>query len=110
SADKVFEDLPDLKIESEMLTLAKHIIETKSGDFDPRDFDDRYDQALAELVKAKMEGRAIERPEPPKETKVVSLMDALRKSAKSASKPAPKKARSGKRKKATTGERRRKAG
>jgi len=107
-ADEVFDDLPDIKIEGEMLDLAKHIIKTMSGKFDPRDFDDRYDEALAELVKAKIEGREIKAPKPAKEAKVVSLMDALRKSAKAAGKPAQKK-RPQKRKKSEP-ERRRKAG
>jgi len=108
-AETVFEDLPDLKIESEMLDLARYIIETKQGDFDPRAFDDRYDQALAELVKAKLEGREIELPKPPKETKVVNLMDALRRSAEASGGKAPKKARADKTKK-TASARRRKAG
>jgi DNA end-binding protein Ku len=81
AAADVFDDLPDVKIEGEMLELAKHIIATKGGDFDPRDFDDRYDLALAELVKAKAEGREIKVPKAPKEPKVASLMDALRRSA-----------------------------
>src|SRR3546814_4199000 len=81
SAEEAFEDLPELKIKGEMLDLAKHIIETKAGAFDPRSFDDRYDQALAELVRAKMEGREIKAPTRPTEEKVVSLMDALRRSA-----------------------------
>ena len=82
SAAEVFDDLPDVEIEGEMLDLARHIIDTKMGKFDPRDFDDRYDTAVAELVKAKIEGREIKAPKPPKETKVTSLMDALRESAK----------------------------
>ncbi|MFC6490075.1 Ku protein [Nitratireductor sp. GCM10026969] len=98
-AAEIFDELPDFKIEGEMLDLAKHIIDTKAGDFDPRAFDDRYDQALAELIRAKMEGREIKAPKPPKETKVVNLMDALRESA-AASEKAAKKARGGKRKKA----------
>jgi DNA end-binding protein Ku len=105
-----------MKIKGEMLDLAKHIIETKAGDFDPRSFDDRYDQALAGLVKAKMEGLEIKPPKRPKETKVVNLMDALRRSAEAsgkttrkASKKATRKARPDKRKKAAP-ERRRKAG
>ncbi|MCT7374244.1 Ku protein [Chelativorans salis] len=105
SAEEVFEDLPDMKIEGEMLDLAKHIIETKAGDFDPRTFDDRYDQALAELVKAKMEGREIKAPKRPKETKVVNLMDALRESAKAA-KTEQKKPSTARRKKAEPAQRR----
>ncbi|MDZ5698109.1 Ku protein [Chelativorans sp. M5D2P16] len=104
-AAEIFDELPDFKIEGEMLDLAKHIIDTKAGDFDPRAFDDRYDQALAELIRAKMEGREIKAPKPPKETKVVNLMDALRESA-AASEKAAKKARGGKRKKAEPAQRR----
>lgn len=110
SAADMFDDLPELKIEGEMLDLAKHIIDTKSGEFDPRDFDDRYDQALAELVKAKMEGRELKLPKPPKETKVVSLMDALRESAKASKKAPKKKAGANQRKKTASSAQRRKAG
>lgn len=81
-AEEVFADLTEFAIEGEMLDLAKHIIATKAGEFDPRAFDDRYDKALAELVKAKIEGRKIEPPKRPKETKVTNLLDALRESAK----------------------------
>ena len=106
SAADAFDDLPDVKIQGEMLDLAKHIIGTKAGNFDPREFDDRYDQALAELVKAKMEGREIKAPKPQPEPKVTSLMDALRESAKAAGKGAPKKTASGSRKKAEAAQRR----
>lgn len=85
-AEEVFEELPELKIKGEMLELAEHIIDTKSGEFDPAAFDDRYDAALAELVKAKMEGRKIEAPKRAKQGNVVSLMDALRESARAAGK------------------------
>jgi DNA end-binding protein Ku len=101
SATDAFDDLPEVKVEGEMLDLAKHIIETKAGRFDPREFDDRYDQALAELVKAKIEGREIKAPKPKPEPKVTSLMDALRESARAAgkgAKKAGKKAASGSRK------------
>lgn len=81
-AEEVFDDLPKPKLEKEMLELAGHIIETKKGKFDPAAFDDRYEQALADLVKAKIEGRKIRKPKPPKETKASDLLDALRRSAK----------------------------
>src|SRR3546814_11034367 len=81
SAEEAFEDLPELKIKGEMLDLAKHIIETKAGAFDPRSFDDRYDQALAELVRAKMEGREIKAPTRPNAEQLVSLLHPLRRSA-----------------------------
>jgi DNA end-binding protein Ku len=64
-----------------MLDLALHIIKKKAGRFDPTTFDDRYDAALVELVKAKMEGRKITPPKAPEPTKPSDLMEALRQSA-----------------------------
>ncbi|WP_183939573.1 Ku protein [Rhizobium paranaense] len=81
SADKAFEDIPDIKIKGEMLDLAKHIITTKSGTFDAQTFDDRYEAALTELIKAKLEGRKITVRKERKPEKVVDLMEALRQSA-----------------------------
>jgi DNA end-binding protein Ku len=73
-----------------MLDLARHIIETRMGTFDPAAFDDRYDAALAELVRAKAEGRTIEAPKPAARGKVVDLMEALRRSAEASGKETPR--------------------
>ena len=81
SAADAFSDVPKLRIKGEMLQLAEHIIKTKSGAFDPKAFHDRYDAALAELVKAKIEGREIERPKPQKVVTADGLLEALRESA-----------------------------
>jgi DNA end-binding protein Ku len=64
-----FSALPGTKADDEMLDLALHIIKKKAGRFDPTKFDDRYDAALLELVKAKMEGRKITRPKALEPTK-----------------------------------------
>jgi DNA end-binding protein Ku len=80
-AEEVFSDLPDLKLKEEMLELATHIIDTKKGKFDPGSFDDRYEEALAEMVRAKIEGREIRKRPEPKETKPSDLLEALRLSA-----------------------------
>jgi DNA end-binding protein Ku len=85
-AEAAFAGVPDLKIRGEMLDLAKHIINTKAGEFDPAGFDDRYDAALAELMRAKIEGRPIEKPKRRREGKVIDLMKALRESAAAAGK------------------------
>ncbi|UZF95652.1 non-homologous end joining protein Ku [Bosea sp. NBC_00550] len=90
SAEEAFSDIPKIKIEGEMLELAEHIIKTKAGEFDPKNFDDRYEAALAELVKAKIEGRKIRPPKRQEPSKVVNLLDALRQSAKTNDKPAAK--------------------
>ncbi len=87
SADEAFSGIPELKIEGEMLDLAKHIIETKRGTLEPNAFHDRYEAALAELVKAKLEGRPLPRPKQPAPTKVTDLLSALRRSAAASDKP-----------------------
>jgi DNA end-binding protein Ku len=84
AAEKAFSDIRDIKIEGEMLELAEHIISTKRGAFDPSAFDDRYEAALADLVRAKVEGHPLPRRKPAKQEKVVDLMAALRESAKAA--------------------------
>lgn len=81
SSLEAFDDLPDLKIEGEMLDLARHIINTKKGLFDARTFDDRYDAAVAELVRAKIEGRALPKKNAPTPSKPSDLLHALRESA-----------------------------
>lgn len=81
SSQEAFEELPDLKIEGEMLELAEHIIGTKKGSFDASAFDDRYEAAVAELVKAKIEGRALPKKKAPTASKPSDLLQALRESA-----------------------------
>jgi DNA end-binding protein Ku len=81
SSQKAFEDMPKMKIEGEMLDLAKHIIGTKRGEFDPTTFDDRYETALAELVKAKIEGKALPKRRQVEVSKPNDLLAALRESA-----------------------------
>jgi DNA end-binding protein Ku len=90
SAKEAFDDIPDTKIEGEMLDLAKHIINTKKGSFDAKTFDDRYDAAVAELVKAKIEGRALPKKKALPPSKQSDLLQALRQSA---GVPAPQKSK-----------------
>ncbi|MCD7109247.1 Ku protein [Rhizobium sp. DKSPLA3] len=80
SAKTAFKSVPEIEFDEEMLELAGHIIGTKSGTFDPESYTDRYNDALAELVKAKIEGRTIEKKAPPKHDNVVDLKEALRQS------------------------------
>ncbi|RCS25932.1 Ku protein [Phyllobacterium salinisoli] len=81
SAKEAFDEVPEIRIKGEMLDLAKHIIGTKKGKFNPSEYDDRYETALSELVKAKMEGRPVEARKERPAAKVVDLMQALRESA-----------------------------
>ncbi|QEL27214.1 Ku protein (plasmid) [Bosea sp. F3-2] len=93
SASDAFEDIPKLKIQKEMIDLAKHIIDSKRGEFDPATFDDRYEAAVAELVKAKLAGKTITAPKKVEPPKVGNLMEALRASAKQGGRPPPPKRR-----------------
>jgi len=79
-----FEDIPEIKLPAEMRQLASHIIDTKSGKFDPKKFEDHYETALVELLRRKQAGRVIEpiRDAEPQERQVINLMDALRASLK----------------------------
>jgi DNA end-binding protein Ku len=60
--------------------LASHIVETKSGHFNPEEFEDHYEDALKELLKKKQAGEKIEVPRERAPAKVINLMDALRRS------------------------------
>ncbi len=78
-AKPYFEDLPEMKLPDEMVKLAEHILETKAGHFDPAEFEDRYENAVVEMLKAKQVGMPVRKEAPPPST-VVNLMDALRRS------------------------------
>jgi len=81
SASQAFKEISKRKIEPEMLELAEHILKTKAGKFDPAKFEDRYEDALTELVQAKINGKKIVPLRPPKPTKPNDLLEALRLSA-----------------------------
>jgi DNA end-binding protein Ku len=84
-----FEDISDLKLPKEMLDLATHIVNTKSGHFDPSQFQDRYENALIDLLKKKEAGEKIEPAREAAAPRVVNLMDALRASIDAEKKKAP---------------------
>lgn len=77
-----FDEVEDEKVPKDMLELATHIVETKTGKFDPGKFEDRYEEALKALIKKKQKGEKIERPKERAPTNVVNLMEALRQSVK----------------------------
>ena len=77
-----FDEIESIKVPPDMLKLATHILETKKGHFEPEKFDDRYENALKDLIKAKRAGKAPPTLAEPRPSNVVNLMDALRRSAK----------------------------
>jgi DNA end-binding protein Ku len=82
--DDLFEDIPEVKIDSRMVEIAQRIIAQSEAPFDPSGFRDRYEEALRDLVAKKAGGaKPVQgRPAPAEESNVIDLMDALRRSLK----------------------------
>ncbi|WP_127523303.1 Ku protein [Mesorhizobium sp. Z1-4] len=100
-----FDNIPVGEPDKEMLDLAEKLIEQKTTEFDPKDYEDRYEAALMAMIKEKLKGhKPVIAAAPERGGNVINLMDALKASlsdskppAKSKSKPAaaaakPKKA------------------
>ena len=79
--ESVFEDIPDLKLPEQMVGLAEEIIDRMTGKFEPEKFEDRYENAMIELIRSKQAGlpTKVEKA-PARAANVVNLMDALRRS------------------------------
>jgi DNA end-binding protein Ku len=91
-----FDEIQDVKVTKDMLDLARHIVEQKSGSFEPDKFEDQYETALVDLINQKRAGKPITPKERPRGENVVDLMEALRRSVggKAAeSEPAKKRAK-----------------
>ena len=108
-ANSYFREIEDKKPDEDMLDIATMLIEKKTGEFDPKEFHNRYVDALRELIEEKQRKKGekiIQDPDadqpPPKGSNVIDLMAALKKSlegsgaesgkgkAKSKPKPAPR--------------------
>lgn len=85
--ESVFDGIPDLDVDRELLDLADELIERKTAPFDPTAFKDSYRDALRELIERKRQKRAVVTETDRKETRrgaeVVDLMEALKKSVSS---------------------------
>src|SRR5689334_17917838 len=97
SEAEYFDEIQDVKVTKDMLDLAKHIVNQKSGNFEPDKFEDHYETALVDLINQKRAGKPIAPKERPRGENVVDLMEALRRSVgggaaetKSPKKPAKK--------------------
>jgi DNA end-binding protein Ku len=60
------------------LDLARQVIESISGEFDPEEFRNEYRDDLRRMLEAKLAGEEITMPAPPPEAPVVDLMEALK--------------------------------
>src|SRR5689334_16850283 len=81
SEEGVFEEIPELKLPDQMVGLAEEIIDRMSGEFEPEKFEDRYENAMIELIRSKQAGLPAPKEKPAaRPANVVNLMDALRRS------------------------------
>ena len=81
SEKEYFDDIQDVKVTKDMLDLAKHIVEKKSGSFEPEKFEDHYETALIDLINKKRSGiRPAAKAAPKTGGNVINLMDALKRS------------------------------
>ena len=73
---------PDLpRPDPQMLEIAEKIVAQKSGEFDPNEFTDRYEDALRALIDEKKKGKPVKaKVDKPEDSAVVDLMAALKKS------------------------------
>ena len=79
-AAEFFDKIPAAKPNPQMVEIATQIIRQQEGPFDPSQFNDRYEDALRTLIKAKEKGATVKAPEEPRGAEVVDLMEALRRS------------------------------
>lgn len=91
-----FDNIPVGKPDPEMLDLAQKLIEQKVTTFNPKDYEDRYEQALMAMIREKLKGHNPIIAAAPERGNVINLMDALKASlgeakpaAKSKTKAAP---------------------
>jgi DNA end-binding protein Ku len=78
--DEYFDGIQDVKVTKDMLDLAKHIVETKEGHFEPAKFEDDYETAMIDLINRKKAGQPIAKGKAREQGNVIDLMDALRRS------------------------------
>jgi DNA end-binding protein Ku len=96
SEKEYFDEIQDVKVTKDMLDLARHIVEKKSGEFETEKFEDHYESALVDLINKKRAGIRLPAKTTPKTGgNVINLMDALKRSLASERQSAPAAAKTG---------------
>jgi DNA end-binding protein Ku len=80
-AASYFDELADVKVDDGQIALARQLIENKASEFNPAGFTDRYQAALLEMIKAKLNGAQPVQVKPAALGQVINVMDALKQSA-----------------------------
>jgi DNA end-binding protein Ku len=96
SAAEIEEAVGDTEVKEAEMELARQVIDSLTGDFEPTELVSEYRRDLRSMLEAKLAGEEIKRPEPePEEAPVIDLMEALRQSVSEAQKKPAAKAKSG---------------
>jgi DNA end-binding protein Ku len=105
SQAEIDEAVGETEIKDAEMDLARQVIDSLSGDFEPDELESEYRRDLREMLEAKLAGEEIKRPEPePEEAPVIDLMEALRQSVSEAQKkPAAEKPKKTARRRAAAG-------
>ena len=88
-----FAEIPEAKVDPEMLQLAEKLIEQKVSAFDPAKYEDRYEAALMQVIKEKLKGHKPVVAAAPERGNVINLMDALKASLGQSKPPAASKSK-----------------
>jgi DNA end-binding protein Ku len=109
SRKEIDEAVEETDVKDPELAMARQLVESLVGDFDPEDYENEYRNELRAMLEAKLAGQEITKPEPvAAEAPVVDLMEALKQSVAQAQKGKPKAAAS--KKKASSGRKKAAAG
>ena len=96
SRNEIEDAVAETEVKKPELDLARQVIESIAGDFDPEEFRNEYREDLRQMLEAKLAGQEIARPEPIPETPVIDLMESLKQSVAETKQPAQKAAASSK--------------
>jgi DNA end-binding protein Ku len=93
STAEYFNTIPAGNPDPEMLQLAEALIQQKQTEFDPKNYEDRYEVALMNMIKEKLKGHKPIVAAAPERGNVINLMDALKASLSQAKPPAKSKSK-----------------
>jgi DNA end-binding protein Ku len=103
SRAEIDEAVEETEVNEPELEMARQLVDSLVGEFDPEEFENSYRRELRAMLEAKLAGEEIAVPEPAAPAPVIDLMDALKQSVAQAQKekaPARKKASAGKKRSA----------
>ena len=107
--DEIDDAVGETQVENPELEMARQLVASLVGEFDPEEFVNEYRGELKAMLEAKLAGEEIVAPEQPEPAKVVDLMEALKESVAQARKqkdaPAEKKKPAARKKRAASGSR-----